>query len=213
MWQAIWRVGAVLALFAVVGAELVTLSYQATRERIQANERAAMLGNLNALIPRELYDNDLLSDRLEISHKDLLGTPRPVTFYRARLAGQPQAIVFMPVAPDGYGGPIRLLVGIRHDGVLLGVRVLSHQETPGLGDKIELKYSDWILGFSGRSLDNPQSNGWRVQRDGGLFDQFTGATITPRAVVKAVHKSLQFYRANRAALFAEAAETEVIADE
>jgi len=202
MWKHIVRIGAVLALFAVVGAELVAFSYEATREQIAANQRAAMLSNLNALIPQEIYDNDPLADSLEIADKDWLGIAKPVTVYRARKAGQPVAIAFMPVAPDAYAGAIRLLVGIRYDGSLLGVRVLDHHETPGLGDKIELKYSDWVLGFTGRSLDNPDSAGWRVKRDGGIFDQFTGATITPRAVVKAVYKSLQFYRDHRDTLFA-----------
>ncbi len=196
-----FRTGALLALFAVLGAELVSFSYRGTVERIEANRRSEMLDNLNTLIPPDSYDNDLLTDTVQVRNRDMLGTSKPLTVYRARRDGRPVAVAFRPVAPEGYGGPIRLLVGIDYQGHLLGVRVLEHKETPGLGDKIELRHSDWILGFNGLSLDNPPTEGWRVKRDGGNFDQFTGATITPRAVVKAVHKSLQFYRSRREEIF------------
>jgi electron transport complex protein RnfG len=112
------------------------------------------------------------------------------------------ALVIAAVAPDGYSGSIRLLVGINRDGSLAGVRTLAHRETPGLGDRIEAQRDDWILGFAGKSLDRPALQAWRVKRDGGVFDQFTGATITPRAVVRAVKNSLIYYRDNREALFA-----------
>ena len=112
-----------------------------------------------------------------------------------------EAAVLTAVAPEGYGGGIRLLVAINYDGTLAGVRVLSHHETPGLGDKIEAERSDWILQFEGLSLENPAPRNWRVKKDGGRFDQFTGATITPRAVVAAVYDALVYFEAHREALF------------
>ena len=104
------------------------------------------------------------------------------------------------IAPDGYAGAIKLLVGIRANGTLAGVRVISHKETPGLGDGIETKRSNWILGFNDTSLDKPDLHGWQVKRDGGQFDQLTGATITPRAIVKAVHQSLVYFKHNKQTL-------------
>jgi electron transport complex protein RnfG len=195
------RVAAILTLFAILGSGLVTFTYQITASHIAANERATLLRTLNALISQDQYDNDLFNDFIWVQNEDLLGTNQPVTLYRARQAGQPVAVLLTPVAPDGYNGAIRLLVGINYNGTLLGVRVISHQETPGLGDYIETRRSNWILDFKGRSLTNPNESGWRVKRDGGVFDQVTGATITPRAVVKAVHQALLFYQQQRTALF------------
>lgn len=195
------RVAAILTLFAVLGSGLVTFTYQITAPHIAVNERATLLRTLNALISQDQYNNDLFNDFIWVQNEDLLGTNQPVTLYRARKAGQPVAALLTPVAPDGYNGAIHLLVGINYNGTLLGVRVISHQETPGLGDYIETRRSNWILDFKGRSLTNPNESGWRVKRDGGVFDQVTGATITPRAVVKAVHKALLFYQQQRTALF------------
>ena len=192
---------AVLLLFALIGTLLVALTYEGTREQIAANEREALLRKLNLLVPPERYDNAIFEDTTQVINDHLLGTMEPVTVYRARRGSEPVALVIAPVAPDGYSGTIRLLVGINHDGSLAGVRILAHRETPGLGDKIEAERSDWILGFDGRSLDNPPLESWRVMRDGGAFDQFTGATITPRAVVNAVRISLIYYRVNRETLF------------
>jgi Na+-translocating ferredoxin:NAD+ oxidoreductase subunit G len=192
-----------LMVFAVLGGGLVAFSFHNTSFQIKENERAALLRTLNALIPHNQYDNDLFHDVIKIPNDATLGTKEPVTIYRARKSGQPVAAVIMTKAPDGYNGRIRLLVGINYKGILIGVRVISHQETPGLGDKIELRRSDWILGFNGRSLINPDTSGWKVKRDGGVFDQFTGATITPRAIVKAVYKTLLFFRQSREKIFAD----------
>lgn len=188
------RMGLTLALFAIVGTALLALTFAATESRIAANERAAMLERLNQLLPAGSYDNALLEDRIAITHPTLLGTAEPVMVYRGRLAGQPVGAVIAAVAPDGYSGSIQLLVGIRPDGSLLGARVTAHRETPGLGDWIEARRSDWILGFAGKSLDNPPEAKWAVKKDGGEFDQFTGATISPRAVVRAVANTLRYYR-------------------
>lgn len=192
-----------LGAFAIVGTALVALTYDNTVERIAANERAALLRNLHQLVSPDSYDNDLFHDIIEVTDADWLGTPNPIKVYRARKQGEPVAAILAPIAPDGYSGTIKLLVAIHYDGQLAGVRVISHLETPGLGDGIDVERSDWILGFNGKSLDNPENTGWAVKRDGGQFDQFTGATITPRAVVKATHKALQYFQANKDKLFAQ----------
>ncbi|TCK18772.1 electron transport complex protein RnfG [Thiogranum longum] len=192
-----------LFLFAVVGSGLVAYTHENTVELIHDNERRALLKSLNELIPTDRYDNDIFHDILYVRHKDLLGTAKPVPVYRARKNGWPVAAVLAPVAPDGYNGNIRLLVAIKLDGTLAGVRVVQHRETPGLGDGIETSNSDWILGFNGKSLENPGKEGWKVKRDGGQFDQFTGATITPRAVVKAVRNALLYYQIHGHELFEE----------
>ena len=188
---------AVLAVFAVAGALLVASTWQATAERIAANERAFLLKSLEDVLPAGAHDNALAEDMIEVTDAELLGTGEPVAVYRARRGGEAVAVVISPVAPDGYSGPIRLLVGILADGTVSGVRVVAHRETPGLGDKIEVERSPWILGFSGTRLGDPPEAAWAVRRDGGAFDQMTGATVTPRAVVKAVKNALIYFRAHR----------------
>lgn len=200
--------GGILALFAVAGTSLVALTHEATDERIAANQRAATLATLHELVPEERYDNDPVTDAITVTAPQALGSREPLTVYRARRDGEPVAAVLTAVAPDGYGGPIRLLVAINHDGTLAGVRVVNHSETPGLGDAIEAERSDWIHDFAGRSLGNPPLEDWRVEKDGGTFDQFTGATITPRAVVAAVRRALQYYEEHRRELFGEPREEE-----
>jgi electron transport complex protein RnfG len=191
-----------LGAFTVIGAGMVALTHDATAERIAIEERTTLLRTLNSLVPSTLHDNDISADIITVASKEFLGTDEPVTVYRARLNDTPVAAIMSPIAPDGYSGAIKLLVAIRYDGTLSGVRVIAHHETPGLGDAIEIERSGWITAFDGKSLSNPDTAGWRVKKDGGAYDQFTGATITPRAVVKAVHKCLQYFSANREALFA-----------
>jgi Na+-translocating ferredoxin:NAD+ oxidoreductase subunit G len=188
--------GALLALVLVVVANL-------TRERVARNEQAWIKEHLDALVPPAMHDNDLLTDKITVSSPDLLGTSAPVTVYRARRNGAPVAAVLRPVAPDGYRGPIELLVAIAYDGTLLGVRVLRHNETPGLGDAFEKRDVHWLERFRGLSLSNPPQQRWTVRKDGGDFDAFTGATITPRAIIKAVRRALEYYQANRERLFQE----------
>jgi electron transport complex protein RnfG len=196
-----------LALFGLVGTALVATIFDATDERIAANERAALLEELNQIVPESLHDNDLAADATDLTIAEL-NPNGPVTVYRSTLGGEPTAVVLSVVAPDGYSGPIRLLVGVDAEGTLLGVRVVSHHETPGLGDAIEARRSDWIHGFDGRSLGDPPLEDWRVQRDGGQFDQLTGATVTPRAVVKAVRETLIYFAAHRDRLLAPTADAE-----
>lgn len=199
--RSMMRNGLVLGLFAVVGTGIVALTHHTTKERIARNQRAALLASLHELVPPGDYNNDIVDDTITVTDRKLLGTPDPVTVYRARRNGKPVAVVMTPVAPDGYNGNIWLLEAIRYDGTIMGVRVIAHNETPGLGDNIERSKSPWITTFRGRTLTNPPPGQWHVKRDGGVFDQFTGATITPRAVVKAVHNCLKYYMAHRKALF------------
>jgi electron transport complex protein RnfG len=196
----------ILGLFAVAGTGLVALTHDGTAERIAENERQSLLRSLHQIITPDSHDNDIYTDTIEVSNP-LLGTNQPVMVYRARLGKLPVAAVIASIAPDGYAGTIKLLVGISYDGTLAGVRVVSHKETPGLGDAIEAERSDWILGFNGRSLGDPDEKRWKVKKDGGIFDQFSGATITPRAIVGAVHNTLRYFQNNREALFAAAKES------
>lgn len=196
-----------LGLFAILGTGLVALTYDQTKERIAANEREALLRSLHTLVPPESHDNDIYTDYVLVRDRALLGTAQPIAVYRARKNGEPVAAVMAPVAPDGYGGEIKLLVAVKYDGTLAGARVISHHETPGLGDRIEAERSDWIKTFDGRSLHNPVPEKWKVRKDGGVFDQFTGATITPRAVVKAVYGALRYFAAHREELFSAPAQS------
>ncbi|MCB1792583.1 MAG: electron transport complex subunit RsxG [Gammaproteobacteria bacterium] len=198
---AVMMSGLLLGVFGVLGAALVGLSHDGTAARIAANEREALLHQLRVLVPAEQIDNDMLADAIEVTAPALLGTTS-TRVYRARNAGEPVAAVLSPVVTQGYNGAIALIVAIRNDGSLAGVRVLTQRETPGLGDKIEIERSDWVRGFDGRSLGNPADSGWKVKRDGGVFDQFTGATITPRAVVRGVKNALDYFNENRTQLFA-----------
>jgi electron transport complex protein RnfG len=193
--------GAFLWLFAVAGTTLVAVTEYSTSSAIAENERQLLLRNLYALLPREKLDNDIATDTRRLAASPLLGTETETSVYRARLAGEPVAAVFNSIAPNGYSGRIHLLVGVYVDGSLAGVRVVKHAETPGLGDAVELRKSPWIKSFDGKSLNNPKTSGWAVKRDGGDFDQFTGATISPRAVVKAVHNTLLYYQQNADMIF------------
>jgi electron transport complex protein RnfG len=193
---------ALLMLFAVAGAALVGLAYIRTADDIKHNEELTLLRKLNTIIPAESYDNDLLADTTIIAPQPLLGTAEDTLVYRARKDNKNVAAIFSSIAPNGYNGPIQMLVGVYADGRLAGVRIVKHRETPGLGDAVELSHSKWILGFDNKSLEDPDAKHWKVKRDGGIFDQFTGATITPRAVVKAVHDALLYFEKNQATLFA-----------
>ncbi|SFF42265.1 electron transport complex protein RnfG [Fontimonas thermophila] len=197
------RSGLVLAAFAAIAATLLASTYALTADRIRAAEQQRLLRQLEAVLPAGAYDNDVASDIIRRPIAELRADA-PVTIYRARRGGTPVAAVLTVTAPDGYGGPIELLVGIGADGRLTGVRVTAHQETPGLGDKIEIDRSDWIRAFTGRSLTDPPPPRWAVRKDGGVFDQFTGATITPRAVIKAVRQALEYFEHHRADIFATA---------
>ena len=189
------RVGyqaALLGGFAMLAAALLIVGNDATHEAISDRQAEDLLASLTQVIPAGLHDNDLLANAIRIDGDD----GQPVTIYRAIKAQHITAFAWRTVA-QGYAGDIDLLLGVDASGRLLGVRVLAHAETPGLGDKIEAQKSDWILGFKGHSLTNTSEAEWHVKKDGGRFDQFSGATITPRGVVRAVHESLVFFRAHK----------------
>ncbi|GMR07999.1 MAG: electron transport complex subunit RsxG [Gammaproteobacteria bacterium] len=196
------RTALILGTFAAAGAALLNFTHENTKDRIAESERQYLLKALHELIPSDTHDNDIFSDTFAVISRELLGSDDYVTIYRARNRGQPTAVAMTVLAPDGYSGTIKLLVAIRYDGTLIGVRAVSHKETPGLGDAIEANRSDWIFSFMDRSLSSPAGDLWQVKKDGGAFDQLTGATITSRAVVKAVHNSLIYYQRSRAAIFA-----------
>ncbi len=190
----------VLGLFAVATVGVVALVQLGTAKQIKAAQRSAQVRILAEILPADSYDNHLLDNRIPVNDPVLLGSKRAQSAYIALKDGQASALILPATAPDGYGGVIHLLVGVRTDGRLAGVRALNHRETPGLGDKIELAKSPWIRSFEGKSLGNPGEAGWAVKKDQGEFDQFAGATITPRAVVKAVHKALQYFDAHKTQL-------------
>ncbi len=190
----------ILGAFGLAGAGLVATVEKLTREQREASIIAARLRSLHAVIPPDIHDNNPLEDTILV--EDPKFSPKfPTIVYRARKLGQPVAAAFETTAPEGYAGPIRLMIGIGIDGRLLGVRVLEHRETPGLGDGIEVERSDWILHFSGKSIGDPPLSRWAVKKDGGIFDQFTGATITPRLVVNTVKKTLLYFNAHRDEVF------------
>ncbi len=192
-----------LLAFALIGTAILAITYNQTHDRIAQSEEAEKLKLISQIVPQTLFDNDIIRDTLEIKPDALLGNDDITVAYRARLQKQPSVLVLEAVAPDGYSGKIGLLVAIRDNGELAGVRVVSHHETPGLGDYIEITRSNWITGFDGKSLEKYNDSDWKVKKDGGQFDYMAGATITPRAVVKAVHKTMQYYAAHRAELFAQ----------
>ena len=196
------RAALTLAVALSAAVALLSLVHDATRARVAASERARRAAAFDRVLGGAAYDNDPLADRLEVRDPELLGTDASVPVYRARRQGRPVAAIIEAVAPDGYSGSIRLLVGVTPDGRLLGVRVLQHHETPGLGDAIEERRSDWIHAFDGRSLDDPPASRWKVRKDGGDFDQLTGAPVTPRAVVAAIRNVLLFVQRTGSALFA-----------
>jgi electron transport complex protein RnfG len=194
------RNAALLGFVAVVGTTLLTGVDRLTAARIAEQERRVIPEQLVLILP-DRYDNALLTDRISFSDERHFPRGQTVLAYRVRLQGEPLAVVLRFNAVNGYNGDITLLAGINRDGSLRGVRVVSHKETPGLGDAIEAEKSDWIEGFREKSLVDPPPERWAVQRDGGAFDQFTGATITPRAVVEAVRDALLFFEQNRGFLF------------
>ena len=192
--------------FALVAAALLEMGNIATHEAIAQREAEDLLDSLSQVIPASLHDNDLLANTLTLDLGDAAAGEGPVTVYRA-LQGLDVTAVAYQVTGYGYSGAIQVLLGIDRDGKVLGARVLSHAETPGLGDKIEVNRDPWILSFDGRSLQDPQPDGWAVKKDGGIYDQFSGATITPRAVVRAIKGGLESFAANRDALTASAVVT------
>jgi electron transport complex protein RnfG len=201
------RTAIVLFIFVVVFTGLLAAAYQATEPAIAAAAAAEKMKLIGEVLPRELYDNDLLNDQRQLPASAGLGLDEPSTAYLGRKSGSASALIFEAVAPDGYSGKIRLLLAVAVDGRLLGVRVTQHKETPGLGDYIDPrkdknKERPWITQFNDLSLATVSGREWAVRKDHGRFDSLAGATVTPRAVIKAVHKALQYVAENRQQLFA-----------
>ena len=197
----------VLAIFALVTALILATTNDLTYERIAQSEREAAQRALLEIIPLERHDNDMLVDVQPVPEQywATLGLKKGGNIHIARDQGQPVAAIIPAVTPDGYSGAIAMIIGVNFNGSIAGVRVVEHRETPGLGDKVDLKKSDWILSFNGKSLVNPQADDWKVKKEGGEFDQFTGATITPRAVISQVLKTLQYFNDDRERLLEIAA--------
>jgi H+/Na+-translocating ferredoxin:NAD+ oxidoreductase subunit G len=202
--QSITRNSLLLALFAVCTTALIASTYLLTKDDIATQKRLAEEKALLEIIPRNRHDNSMLDETIAVGPANTeLHLTEEKHVYIARQQGKVVAVIIPTVAPDGYTGEIELIVGVNKDGSIAGVRALTHRETPGLGDKVDIKKSDWVRSFDGRSLGNPTMAGWAVKKDKGEFDQFTGATITPRAVVAATLRALQFAQANRKILFDE----------
>ena len=199
------RTLSLVGVIAVAAALLVTSSYEFSKERITANERARLVASLNSVLDPAIAAEDLNPVLVSATDAGLLGSDEPIDVFIMLIEGRPAATVFATIAPDGYNAEIQLLIGISTDERVTGVRVVRHRETPGLGDAIETEKSDWIRQFDGKSLVDPPQPRWAVDKDEGAFDSITGATVTPRAVIKAVKNTLLYFAAHKDELFAAAA--------
>jgi len=192
-----------LGISTLIATTLLSFANLATKDAIALRIEEDLKASISQVVPEDIYDNDLLQDALTV--KDAVGAD--MTVYRAQLNGVITAVIF-EVRENGYSGVIRSIMAVAPDGTTLGARILAHAETPGLGDKIEIAKDDWVLGFNGRSLGDPGRSAWAVKKDGGEFDQFTGATITPRAVVKSIKGGLEFFEQERQLLLVPVTGTE-----
>ena len=204
------RTAAILFVFVIIFTGLLSGAYQWTRPAIEASAMEEKMKLIDEVLPRDQYDNALLKDTVTLPPTAELGLQEASTAYRARLAGKPAALVFEAIAPDGYAGKIRLILAVRADGRVAGVRVTQHKETPGLGDYVEVrkdrnKARPWITQFNEMSLADVSERDWKVKKDGGRIDYYAGATVTPRAVSRATLKAVQWFSANREQLFTEPA--------
>jgi len=205
IFSSIGKNSLLLGAFALMTTALLAFTAEFTKDRITKAEREAQQKALFEIVPRVRHDNDLLSTTIKIPESAWagLGLKSGGEIYAARHADETIAVIIPAIAPDGYSGDIRMIVGVNADGSIAGVHILDHHETPGLGDKIELKKNQWITSFNAKSLISPVVSHWSVKKDGGEFDQFAGATITPRAVVNQVRRVLEFVDAHRDELFSK----------
>jgi electron transport complex protein RnfG len=194
-----------VGIVAAAAAFMVSASHEFSKDRIAANERARLIESLNSVLDPKLRSHDLGTVRLSVTDPELLGDEEPVDVFVAMESRTPAAVVFASVAPHGYNAAIRMLVGVSPAGEITGVRVVSHRETPGLGDAIDAAKSSWIRGFDGLTLSMPPLPMWAVDKDDGHFDTITGATVTSRAVVQGVKNTLLYFERHRDELFADAA--------
>ena len=193
--------GITLAVIAAICTALVAVTYTATADRIEANEQAWLERSLQPALSGLFFDSNVTESIITIPPPHDLPGSEAATVYRVYAEDAPVAALFVVSARDGYAGPIRLLIGVEVDGTITGVHVLEHRETPGLGDRVESGKTDWVKQFDGRSLVDPAPAGWAIKRDGGQFDQLTGASVTPRAIVKAIRDTLLYFDANREVVF------------
>lgn len=205
MFTAISRNGFLLAAFAIICTAVVATISQLTKPIIAQQEQAALLKTINQLIPKDSYDNDIFASCFIVNDDELLGKAQSQQVFVAKKANKPVALMLETSTFKGYAGEIKLAVGIFADGKIAGVRVIRHSETPGLGDKIQTNKSDWIYSFNGRYYQAEQSKSWEVTKNGGEIDAFTGATITPRAVILAVKDALIYFAENKQQLFTQTA--------
>ncbi|HGJ5876553.1 MAG TPA: electron transport complex subunit RsxG [Arsenophonus sp.] len=192
MLKSIRQYGLILAIFAAATTGLTAVVYTITKSTIHNQTLIQQQKLFNQIIKPELYDNDLTNACYIVSPNEALGSSLPHHLYIASKGGKPIAAIIESITPDGYSGAIKLLVAADFQGKVLGVRVTEHHETPGLGDKIDIRISNWISHFAGKTIDSENSRHWAVKKDGGDFDQFTGATITPRAVINATKRAAWF---------------------
>ncbi|WP_159282496.1 electron transport complex subunit RsxG [Rahnella variigena] len=185
------RHGLILAFFGALMTGMTALVNLMTKPTIEHQALLQQKSLFDQVIPASVYDNDMQNECYNVTDESL-GTATPHRMYLARKNGQPVAAVVETTAPDGYSGAIQLLVAADFHGKVYGSRVLEQHETPGLGDKIEVRISDWIKHFANQTINGPTDERWAVKKDGGMFDQFTGATITPRAVVRSVKRTALF---------------------
>ncbi len=199
-----FRSGVTLAVIAAICTALVALTYRLTAERIVANEQAWLERSLQPALSGLFYDSGVTESKIIIPPPHELPGSETAIIYRVYAEDAPVAALFIVSARDGYAGPIRVLAGIDTMGVVTGVHVLEHRETPGLGDRVESTKSDWVKQFNGRSLLDPEPTGWAIKGDGGQFDQLTGASVTPRAIIKAIKETLLYFEAHSEEIFAAA---------
>ncbi|WP_199611502.1 electron transport complex subunit RsxG [Flocculibacter collagenilyticus] len=202
MTKSMQKNGLLLAIFAVICTGLVAITHTLTKDRIAAQQQSELQKSITDVVSKDLYNNNLFDDCISVTSPEFLGNDQIKQVYRGRVNGEPAVLAIESTAPNGYSGSIELLTGFNINNEITGVRVINHKETPGLGDKVEIKKSDWITSFNGLKVEGEDDTRWAVRKDGGMFDQFTGATITPRAVVTAVKNTALYYQNNKKALFA-----------
>ena len=199
--NAVATTGVTLAVIAAICTGLVAGTYHLTGRRIAENERAWLEQSLAPALSGVFFDGSVTESKVVLEPPHELPGSEAAVIYRVYSEGRPVAALFLVTARDGYAGPIRILVGVRIDGTVTGVRIVAHRETPGLGDRIDQSRSDWVYQFDGRSLADPDPGGWALEVDGGEFDQLTGASVTPRAVIKAIRETLLYFDAHREEIF------------
>ena len=206
MAKASFHTAANLLFFTLIGTVMLAITFELTRDTIKESEEKEKMRLIAQIVPEIAFDNDILKDIGRVEANEMLGSDEETIVYRGRLNDEPAIAVLEAIAPDGYGGKIKLIIAIDNDGKISGVRVITHNETPGLGDYIDIAKDKWITVFKGTSLEKSSNRDWKVRKDGGTFDYMAGATITPRAIIKAVHKAAQYFALHRDELFKSVAQ-------